>query len=276
VLAPDSGDSYTLLRVLPHDDAYAWARRQKASVNRASGAIELRDVVAIEASLPQLTEQAAGSSARLFGDVSDADLRQLGIDEQVLRLARTLTSEDQLLAARGVLPEPQYDVLFGLASGMSPEDVWAEIAGGAGAVPEYDPDDVTAAIHRSPKQVVLVSGPDELMEVFSYPFALWRIYLHPAQQRMAYGSFGGPARVTGGPGTGKTVAVLHRAKHLAESSEADRSVLVTTFTKTLIGSLAGGLRMLPRTRTSCGASTSGTPTRSPTRWCPPSMAVCGC
>lgn len=82
------------------------------------------------------------------------------------------------------------------------------------------------------------------MEVFSYPFALWRVYLHPAQHRMAYGSFAGPARVTGGPGTGKTVAALHRAKHLAASSAADRSVLVTTFTKTLAGSLETGLRLL--------------------------------
>jgi superfamily I DNA/RNA helicase len=82
------------------------------------------------------------------------------------------------------------------------------------------------------------------MEVFSYPFALWRIYLHPTQHRMAHGSFSGPARVTGGPGTGKTVVALHRAQHLAESSPADRSVLMTTFTKTLAGSLEGGLRML--------------------------------
>ena len=37
VLAPESGDSYTLLKVLPHDDAYAWARRRQFSVNRATG-----------------------------------------------------------------------------------------------------------------------------------------------------------------------------------------------------------------------------------------------
>ncbi|MPZ80007.1 MAG: AAA family ATPase [Actinophytocola sp.] len=247
VLAPESGDSYTLLRVLKHDEAYLWARRQTASVNRATGAVELRDAVAIEDTLPDLAEQAASTSDRLLTEVSDADLRRLGIDDQVLAFARTLTTTDQLEAAHAMLPEPQYDALIGLAVGLSPEEVWAEIAA---TVPDdtepgdIDPDDVTAALARSTKQVVLVSGPDELMEVFSYPFDLWRVYLHPVQHRVAYGDFSGPVRVTGGPGTGKTVAVLHRAKHLAERSTVDRSVLVTTFTRTLTGSLEVQLRTL--------------------------------
>lgn len=245
VLPPESGDLYTLLKVANHDEAYAWARRQQTSVNWASGAVELRDVVAIEEAIPRLAEQAAtASQAPMFGDASDGDLRQLGIDEQILRVARTLTTEEQLDALRGIVPDPQYDVLAALAAGMSPEEVWAEIAVIPGAGQKHDLDDVTAAVERTPKRMVLVTGPDELMDAFSYPFAQWRIYLHPTQQRMAYGSFRGPARVTGGPGTGKTVAVLHRAKHLARMSEADRSILITTFTKTLISSLEDGLRVL--------------------------------
>lgn len=243
VLAPTSGDSYLLLRVLPHDEAYRWAQRRAASVNRVTGGIELRDVVEIENRLPGLAEQAAITTERLLSAVNDADLRRLGIDDQVLVFARTLTSIDQLEASRAMLPEPQYDALIGLAIGMSPEEVWAEIADST-EPGNYDPDDVTAALARSTKQVVLVTGPDDLMEVFSYPFDLWRVYLHPVQHRVAYGNFSGPVRVTGGPGTGKTVAVLHRAKHLAEQATRDRSVLVTTFTKTLTNSLEDQLRTL--------------------------------
>jgi AAA domain len=204
----------------------------------------VRDVAAIEERLPQLTEDAKTSTSRLLDGVSDADLARLGIDEQVLPSARMLTDLDQLESARGMLPEPQYDVLVGLAIGMTPEQVWDEMPGRATAVLEYDTSDVTAAVARSPQRMVLVSGPDELMEVFSYPFALWRIYLHPTQHRMAHGSFTGPARVSGGPGTGKTVVALHRAQHLAESSPGDRSVMLTTFTKTLAGSLEDNLRLL--------------------------------
>jgi hypothetical protein len=55
VLAPESGDIYTLLKVLPHDDAYAWAQRRVASVNSATGRIEIRDVKAIEGTLSGLS-----------------------------------------------------------------------------------------------------------------------------------------------------------------------------------------------------------------------------
>jgi SAM-dependent methyltransferase len=42
----ESGDTYTLLAVLPHDDAYEWARRRRASVNAATGRIELESPTA--------------------------------------------------------------------------------------------------------------------------------------------------------------------------------------------------------------------------------------
>ena len=58
-------------------------------------------------------------------------------------------------------------------------------------------------------------GRDELEEILEKPFDAWRVFLHPSQRRVAYRtSYGGPVQVTGGPGTGKTVAALHRVKHL--------------------------------------------------------------
>jgi AAA domain/UvrD-like helicase C-terminal domain len=241
VLAPDSGDSYTLLKVLPHDDAYRWAQRRRASVNAATGRIEIRDVAAIDATMPELSRVAERVPRRLFAGVADADLRRLGIDGETLAFARVLTDVTQLEAARAFLPQNQWDALYGLAAGLSPEEVWAEI-GAAADEPGYDTDDVTAAVERSPERVVLVDGPDELMEIFRHPFALWRIYLHPTQYQVAHASYRGPARVTGGPGTGKTVVVLHRAAHLARKGAG--RVLATTFTSTLAASLDAGLRLL--------------------------------
>ena len=78
VLAPDSGDVYTLLKVLPHDDAYAWAERHRASVNTATGRIEIRDVEAIDQTLPRLAETSERAPRRLFDHVADADLVRLG------------------------------------------------------------------------------------------------------------------------------------------------------------------------------------------------------
>ena len=85
---------------------------------------------------------------------------------------------------------------------------------------------------------------DELAEILAKPFAAWRVFLHPSQRRVAYRpSYTGPAQVTGGPGTGKTVAALHRVKHLLSRSP-DTRVLLTTYTNALAAALRENLALL--------------------------------
>ncbi|GAA3413798.1 hypothetical protein [Streptosporangium vulgare] len=103
VLAPEAGDSFTLLKVLPHDDAYTWAQRRKASVNTATGRIEIRDGVAIDATLPELARMADRAPRRLFDDAGDADLRRLGVDEQTLAFAR-VADRRRATGGRQILP----------------------------------------------------------------------------------------------------------------------------------------------------------------------------
>jgi hypothetical protein len=241
VLAPERGDIYTLLKVLPHDEAYRWAERHQVSVNAATGGIEIRDVVAIGETLPGLVTHAERVPTRLFDHVSDSDMRGLGIDEQVLEFARALTDVVQLEAAKSFLPQAQWEALYGLAAGMTPEEVWKEV-GASAAAERYDTEDVEAALERSRERVVLVDGPDELMEIFRRPFDLWRIYLHPVQYQAVHARYRGPARVTGGPGTGKTVVAVHRAWQLAKRGEGP--VLLTTFTSNLAASLEASLNLL--------------------------------
>jgi hypothetical protein len=241
VLAPVSGDVYTLLKVLPHNDAYAWAQRSNISVNSATGGIEIRDEAELDRQIPALEQAASASNARLFDHVSDGELNKLGIDDRVRSFARTVTDPAQVDAAKSFLPGTQWDVLSALAAGFTPEEVWAEL--GAAILNEpVDTEDLDAAILRSHDRVVLVTGPDELMDVFAHPFATWRIYLHPTQRAVVDAAYKGPARVTGGPGTGKTVVALHRAHILAKRGAG--KVLVTTFTSTLSDTLRSGLDML--------------------------------
>ena len=241
VLAPVTGDVYTLLKVLHHDDAYAWAERSNVSVNSATGGIEIRDEVELDRQIPEWAEAAKNADSPIFANVKDSEMTKLGIDEQVLAFARTVTDGAQLDAAKSFLPETQWDVLFGLAAGFTPEEVWADL--GAQILNEpANTEDIDAAILRSNDRVVLVSGPDELMDIFAYPFATWRVYLHPTQRAVVDAAYNGPARVTGGPGTGKTVVALHRAHMLAKRGAG--KVLVTTFTSTLSETLQSGLDML--------------------------------
>jgi hypothetical protein len=58
VLAPDEGDTYSLIRVMPHDKAIEYAGSRRFSVNEALAVIEVRDQAALEQVTPTL-EQAA-------------------------------------------------------------------------------------------------------------------------------------------------------------------------------------------------------------------------
>lgn len=243
VLAPESGDTYTLLKVLPHDDAYVWAQRRTASVNAATGRIEIRDTVAIDTTLPELSRLAGQVPQLLFSHVKDSDLRRLGVDEQTLAFARVLTDPIQLDAAKSFLPAAQWQVLYALAAGYSPDEVWDEFGALITKEP-FDTEDIDAAVRRSQDRILLVDGPDELMAVFAHPFALWRVYLHPVQREVVEADYRGSARVTGGPGTGKTVVALHRAYELATRGEG--TVLITTFISTLTDSLSAGVKLLAK------------------------------
>ena len=128
VLAPDAGDTYSLLRVMPHDKAIEYAASHRFTVNEALGVVEVRDEAALEQIQPALEQAAQATDDRLFAHVSDADLTRLGIDENTRTIARLLTSDAHLDAMQHMIPEAQYNALYLLAGGLPVEEVWAEVA----------------------------------------------------------------------------------------------------------------------------------------------------
>ena len=219
VLATDSGDAYCLLTILPRDEAVGYAISHRVGVNEATGMLEVSNPAAIQQVQPSLREAAGPDGTRLFADVSDTDLTRLGIDAQVTSLVRLLMSDADLDTLQPVLPAAQYAALHALAGGMTVDEACAEVTRPLpGGMPPGQPDGdgLVAAMKRAPDQIAFVSGTEELQLILRYPFAAWRTFLHPSQRELAYRpSYGGSAQVTGGPGTGKTVTVLHRAQFLA-------------------------------------------------------------
>lgn len=246
VHAPEQGDTYLMLRIMPHDDAYKWAQRNVIRINKASGGIEIVDVARVEEAVIATPIPISSDEPNLFAAISDATLHQLGILADVLPLVRFVRTEEQLLALAALLPQGQGDVLFRLAEGATPDEVWAEIAGD-GLKVVIDPNDIEAALRRdvTAAEFVAVHGPEELLEILSKPLDLWRVFLHPTQRKIAYAPvFSGPVRVTGGAGTGKTVVAMHRAKALADQLADDQPILFTTFTRNLTSVIGRNLEVL--------------------------------
>ncbi|MFF3323670.1 UvrD-helicase domain-containing protein [Streptomyces sp. NPDC002889] len=247
VLAPDDGsDTFLLLNVVPHDDAYSWAAKRLYTVNTATRALEVRNVVAIEQLTPALEKAATAAPTLLFASYSDTVLRDLGVDDQVLKAVRTIIDRPQLDAFGTLLPEDQFEVLTFLAEGFKPDEVYRDVVAvrrPVHAAPEPT-EDLAAAIANTSSRITLITEPDELADILEKPFAAWRVFLHPSQRRLAYRvSYNGPAQVSGGPGTGKTVVALHRVKHLLSRSP-DARVLLTTYTNALAAALRENLTLL--------------------------------
>lgn len=250
VLAPEEGDTYMLVSVLPHDDAYEYIRNRRFSVNTALGVLEVRDEGQLETFGQEMQQVARSAQRRLFDDFRDRDLHALGIDEQTLTIVRLLVHEEHLDAIRSMMPASQHNVLVALTSGMSVDEAWH--AASRELVDEepptdIDPSDLGAAIRRTPDRAAVVAGPAELRDILEHPFDAWRTFLHPRQRRIAYrSSYDGPVMVTGGAGTGKTVTAVHRAAHLAGryTPQDGTPVLLTTFTTGLAEALRHQLGLL--------------------------------
>ncbi|RNL85545.1 UvrD-helicase domain-containing protein [Halostreptopolyspora alba] len=268
MLAPESGETYLLVHLLPRESAEEWASDQRHDVNSVMGTLERRDATALgkteddtspptPAARHEPEEPGDGSDAAearadpvstdgLFDHVSDREMGRLGIDPEILDFSRSLSSMRELRDWQAALPQDQYEVLSALAEGHSVDRVLAEIVAprrptvGAVAHDDYD-----AAIRHTRERVIVVNDDSEIEDVLAGEFNAWRIYLHPKQRELAYRPrFNGPAKVSGGPGTGKTVVALHRVKHLAEHLPLGGRILLTSFTNALVESLRRNLALL--------------------------------
>ncbi|APD47018.1 MULTISPECIES: UvrD-helicase domain-containing protein [unclassified Synechococcus] len=273
VSAPEQGNTYVLLWIDKHDDAYQWARRRTCHVNRVSGALQVVDVEAAETAvgetnagspapaslpssepttapapeLPMTPATARGDSngqTGLFSACSNDDLMVLGVPEALLPAVRAVGNDEALARLIEWLPQDCVDGLILLADGKPIEAVIEELERQRPA--HIDPSDVATALQTPESQAhFLVITDDEVLEaMLSAPLEQWRVFLHPSQRKLVDRHWNGPVRVLGGAGTGKTVVAMHRtawlAQRLADAGEPGR-VLFTTFTRNLATDIRSNL-----------------------------------
>lgn len=236
VIAPEKGDTYLLVNIDSHDRAYDWAKNKRFEVHEMTGVFQVFDaeeIRTIAKEAPQPVVRAEYSLARL----SDEELFTAGVPRPLIPAVKSVQSDAGLDALSDYLPPDCRDVLYGLAAGMTLDDAVNEMLG-AGIAPKElapaSPGDFSK-IDESPNfDLILVEGEEDLKTILQGPLEEWRIFLHPYQRKLVTWQTTGPMNITGSAGTGKTVALMHRAAFLARAlADPAARVLVTTFTTNL-------------------------------------------
>ncbi|MFD7944690.1 UvrD-helicase domain-containing protein [Streptomyces sp. NPDC059744] len=261
---------FTVLALREGTRAHDELARLTVEINEVSGGVELVDQSEVSANVVALPERpeapvtlVPGSSTSgadgappaaeapprslpvpLFARYDDATLIGLGVVASLLPALGRITDDRQLDTLLGHnLPELTKDVLLALHSRMDPAEVYRHITSQWKA-DDVDPHDWVQAARRPVSQVSTEDS--AVLDALGEDFDAWRLFLHPEQQRLATIDFKGSAKVTGGPGTGKTVVALHRVRHLVEQLPPGRNrpVLLTTYNTNLAADLRQRLHQL--------------------------------
>ena len=238
--APTSGNLYHLLYIDNHDEAMAWAERKVFKWNDFTQSYQVfaRPGDATVKPLPTVDQQTYDEKKDEagFADQSDQELLRIGVPEVLLPSVREIHTIEELEGLYDYLPIEALENLSLLLEGSAYHTIVRDVEEG-----KVDSEDRTVQEQSANNQRSFfeLTDDDLLNRMLAGEVSKWRVFLHPSQQRLVEGSYNGPTKVTGGAGTGKTVAALHRAKILQERGAASYSqpILFTTYTRSLSANL---------------------------------------
>lgn len=253
VIAPEVGDTFLLVHIDAHDKAYDWAKNKRFEVHKATGVFQVFDLeevqYASDAAFSIPPQEEVVESYPLH-QLSDEELFQVGVPMPLIPAVRAIRSDSGLESLARYLPADCRDILYGIAAGMTVDEALQEMLGiTVGAAPEgLEGGGDFRMIDRAPNfDLVFVEGEEHLKDILAASLEEWRIFLHPYQKKLVEWQTKGPMSINGAAGTGKTVALMHRAVHLArklKASGAAGKVLLTTFTTNLSITLKGHIQRL--------------------------------
>lgn len=246
---------YLLHGVWPHDEGNSIAARIIADVNPINGQFLVSEVETSSAPPASAAHGVPLHSAY----TADADLAYswlgsygytvknlhefFGLPADVAKRALTKQSDDELLGYAEKTVGWVQGVLLQLAAGDTKDEILEQqgltvSAGDADSTMER-----TAVTDRelvdalrtdvAGAEYTFVEGEDELRAIIeSGTFEQWLRFLHPEQRSYVNLHTNGPFRLSGAAGTGKTVVLVHRTRHLAVTNP-DAKIILTTFNRTL-------------------------------------------
>ncbi len=226
-----------LLHVDEHDKAYKWATSHR--LHQVGDVIRLVRTIIEDEDVPP--SEAPASHFVVEGplaQVRDREFKRMEVSPVFAQILRRLPTEDAVMEVATSLKPALGEALIELAAEPErfDEALRTYQARQAETGTEVSIAEALANPRNQHKFWVPPPGEEALARALDGDFEAWRVFLHPSQRRIVHADAKGAVKVTGGPGTGKTVVALHRARHLVETVFADdpRPVLVTAFSQPLV------------------------------------------
>lgn len=186
-----------------HDKAYSWGEKHSVIVNEKSSFFEFlpseindRDSNKIEF-----------DDSKHYGKRITANLPKGCLPTLLVKKLETIDSEDILLQFLQNLSPSFQEIILNAATGS-----------------------VSEGNFNASSRVIVINDDEELERALKYPLEYWRLFLHPLQRNIIEQDCMRKIAVIGGPGTGKTIVLVHRAVRL---SKENKNVLFITKTNSL-------------------------------------------
>lgn len=240
------GEDYCLLHIDHHDEAMAWARNKKFIWNDKVSSFQ---VISVEHSEEQeKQEHVSQSDTYAFSKYSDEQLLRIGVPAENLSLVRKFKDLDDLDKYEDELPQDAWENLYYLLDSEDIDRIIYDVEEGKRKEAEHEQQ---LQSENNRRRFIDITDDEELDKILKEDLKQWMIFLHPSQCRIVEGNYKGSLKVSGGGGTGKTVAAIHRLKRLCTTAyEGNGKVLYTAYNRALVENLGSLIKQMdvPRQR----------------------------
>lgn len=240
----EPGNTYLLVWVDNHDEAMNWAKNKMIDWNPTTQSYQ---IYTIDETKSDDKPEREVTESLFMGKYGKIELEKIGVPTILLPSILSIQGIDELEKIEKYLPADVFENLFYLLDGANLDALITEINEGKSESDNWEDQLLSKNNHRS---FIELTDDHILNEALQGSLKKWKYYLHPSQAGLVKKDFKGSAKISGGAGTGKTVAALHRLKYLSENRRSGLPVLFTTFTKELTGNLrdlAAELDIIPNT-----------------------------
>lgn len=230
---PPTGNNYFMLWVDKHDEAHAWAKNKKLIWNAITHSMQLYEPIEMNEPTAEPSTSKTIPFHHPYNLTSD-DLLNLGVPLSEVDKVIKIITLDKLLEVKNNLPDEAYEKISLILNGYDKRELLEQVKEGKSISED------TEVQLQSPnnRQYFIQNTEDPLLIQFLLGKNNWQFFLHPEQIKLVEGNFSGPVKITGGAGTGKTVAALHRFSFLLKNGLSEgKRLLFCTYTNALANNL---------------------------------------